>query len=113
MTPDNRSLPSRPFFSCTPEQFVIVDGSEAKSSLLDGSLTPWMSFSCGNGNVIDTVPRKVSSWHEGQVVVECDGGTVHIDFGEGSARKTTTQGEFLYMGTLEDRNEGRGYIPIS
>ena len=113
MTPDSRPLPTRPFFSCTPEEFVIVDASEAKGSLRDGSLKPWMSFSCGDGNIIDTVPRKVSSWHGDQVAVECEGGTVHIDFAEGSACKTTTQGEFVYMGTLEDRNDGRGYIPIS
>ena len=45
--------------------------------------------------------------------VECEGGTVHIDFEDGRAKKVTAQGEFIYMGDLEDRNEGLGYIPVS
>lgn len=46
-------------------------------------------------------------------VRECEGGMVHIDFAEGRAQKVTPQGEFVYLGTLEERNEGRGYIAVS
>ena len=72
-----------------------------------------MDFKHGASNIIDTIPRKVVSWDRDQVVVKCDGGTVLIDFAEGQARKATNEGNFVYLGTLEERNEGRGYIAES
>ena len=113
MNLDAYGLPSRPFFSCSPEGLVIVDAGEAKDLLRSCSLEPWMDFKHGVNNIIDTVPKRVVSWEGDMIMVECDGGTVHIDFAEGSARKVTTEGEFVYLGTLEERNEGRGYIAVS
>jgi hypothetical protein len=113
MTLDAQRLPARPFFSCSAEGLVIVDAGQAAKLLGSGSLEPWMDFKHGVNNIIDTVPRKVVRWDGDQVTVECDGGTVRIDFAEGQARKVTTVREFVYLGTLEERNEGRGYIAVS
>ena len=112
MTLDAYGLPPKPFFSCIPEGFVIVDVGEAAKLLSSGSLEPWMDFKHGVDNIIDTVTRKVVSREGDQITVECDGGTVRIDFAEGQARKVTIDGEFVYRGTLEERNEGRGYIAV-
>ncbi|MBI2856554.1 MAG: hypothetical protein HYX93_06890 [Chloroflexi bacterium] len=113
MSQEELGLPARPFFSCTPEEFVVVDAEAAKSALRSGFMEPWMKFERGDGNVIDSVPHRVASQQEDVVAVECEGATVYIDFAEGRARKVTSQGEFVYRGTLEERNEGRGYIPLS
>ena len=113
MNQEEAALPAKPFFSCTPEEFVIVDADAARSALRSGSMEPWMTFERGDGNVIDSVPHRVANRRENVVAVECEGGTVYIDFAEGRARKVTPQGEFAYMGTLEERNDGRGYIPLS
>ena len=113
MSQEEGTLPAKPFFSCTPDEFIIVDADAAKSALRTGSMVPWMTFERGDGNVIDSVPHKMATREEDMVAVECKGGTVYIDFAEGRARKVTSQGEFVYMGTLEERNDGRGYIPVS
>ena len=84
-----------------------MDAGEAAKSLRLGSLEPWMEFQHGVNNIIDTVPRKVVIWEVDQVTVECGGSTVRIDFEEGQARKVTNEGEFGYLGTLEERNKGR------
>lgn len=113
MTLEPIGLPAKPFFNCAPGEFIIVDAAAAGSALLQGTAEPWMSFKCGDGNVIDSPPRRVTERSGDRVSVECEGGTVQIDFAEGNARKTTPEGEFVYMGTLEDRNDGRGYLPTS
>jgi len=116
MSQQEGTFPAKPFFSCTPDEFIIVDADAAKSALRTGSMgsiEPWMTFKRGDGNVIDSVPHKMATRQEDMVAVECEDGTVYIDFAEGRARKVTSQGEFVYMGTLEDRNDGRGYIPVS
>jgi hypothetical protein len=72
-----------------------------------------MNFKNGDGNVIDSVPKKVATREGQQITVECEGGTVHIDFAEGRARKVTPEGEFVYLGTLDERNDGMGYIAVA
>ncbi|MFH1560052.1 MAG: hypothetical protein ABID84_01385 [Chloroflexota bacterium] len=98
MTLEADGLPAKPFFSCSPEGLVIVDAGEMKNSLRLDSLEPWMNFKHGENNVIDTIPRKVVSWDRSQVTMECEGGTVHIDFAEGRARKVTSEGGVRVLG---------------
>jgi hypothetical protein len=106
-------LPARPFFSCNSEGLAIVDAGQARDSFRSRSLEPWMYFKQGLDNVIDTIPRKIVGRDGDVITVECDGGTVVIDFAEGQARKITSEGEFVYLGTLEERNEGLGYLAVS
>lgn len=113
MIPDTDGLPARPFFSCSPKGLSIVDGAQATSLLSAESIEPWIFFENGESNIIDSTPRKVASREGQQIAVECEGGTVHIDFEEGRARKVTPDGEYVYMGTLDERNEGMGYIAVS
>lgn len=113
MTLEDQDLPRRPFFSCTPEGITIVDTDEAKSALRGGSIKPWMSFKVGQANIIDTIPLRVVSRQGNEIRVECEGGTVRIDFSEGRAWKSTPGGEFVYKGGLEERNEGKGYLRLS
>ncbi|MBI4282405.1 MAG: hypothetical protein HY672_02830 [Chloroflexi bacterium] len=44
MTLEADGLPVRPFFSCTPKGFVVVDAGNGKKMLGLGSLEPWMVF---------------------------------------------------------------------
>ena len=113
MTTENEGLPARPFFNCTPEGLTILDAANASSLLRADSVEPWMVFTKGQGNMIDSTPRKLASRSGARIAVECEGGTVHIDFDAGSARKVTADGEFVYMGSVEERNDGMGYIAVS
>ena len=113
MTTENEGLPARPFFNCTAEGLTVLDAADANSLLRPESVVPWMVFMKGPGNMIDSTPRRAASRGGDRVEVECDDGTVHIDFEAGSARKVTADGEFVYMGSIEDRNDGMGYIAVS
>ena len=113
MSQDTDGLPTRPFFNCSPEGLFIVDGAQAKNLLSAESMEPWIIFENGESNIIDSTPQKVASREGQQIAVECEGGTVHIDFEEGRARKVTPDGEYVYSGTLDERNDGMGYISVS
>ncbi len=110
---ENEGLPKKVLFSCTEDEFVIVDAEEAKRTMGYGRTEPWMSFKRGPGNVIETTPKKVIHWQGDEVAVECEDGTVHIDFAEGTARKETSVKELRYMGGIDQRNDGLGYIAVS
>ena len=113
MTTEPEGLPTKPFFHCTPEGLSILDAADANSLLRADSVVPWMVFTKGEGNMIDSTPMKLASRNGDRITVECDGCTVHIDFDAGSARKVTAEGEFVYMGAIEERNDGMGYIAVS
>lgn len=113
MTQEADALPARPFFTCSPEGLVIVDGGQANNLSRLESIDPWMDFKNGDSNVIDAIPRRVTTWEGQQITVECEDSTVHIDFAEGRARKFTQDGEYVYLGTLDERNDGMGYIAVS
>ena len=113
MTPAADALPKRPFFACSPEGLVIVDGGQANNLSRLESIEPWMSFKNGARKVLDATPRRVATWEGQQITVECEGSTVHIDFAEGRARKVTPEGEYVYLGTLDERNDGMGYIAVA
>ena len=113
MTLEHDGLPARPFFNCSPDGLSIVDGAQGSNLLRADSVQTWMEFKKGENNVIETTPRKLASRDGDLVAVECEGCTVHIDFADGMARKVTPDGEYVYMGGLDERNDGKGYIPIS
>jgi len=110
---ENEGLPKKVLFSCTEEEFAIVDAEEAKRTMGYGRTEPWMSFKTAPGNVIETPPKQVVSNQNGVVGVECEDGTVYVDFAEGTARKETSVKEFRYMGGIDQRNDGLGYIAVS
>ena len=107
------ALPAKPFFTCSPEGLVIVEGGQMTDLSRLASIEPWMIFKNGENNVVDGTPSRVASWQGQQITVECENSTVHIDFAEGRARKVTSEGEFVYLGTLDERNDGMGYIAVS
>ena len=113
MTTENEGMPARPFFNCTPDGLTILDAANASSLLQADSMVPWMVFTKGQGNIIDSTPRRLASRSAERIAVECEGGTVHIDFEDGTARKVTADGEFVYMGSIDERNDGMGYIAVS
>jgi hypothetical protein len=104
-------LPQKPFFSCEATAFTVIDGDLLRRSLGQGPLTPVFRFQVAPGNLFEHQPRTVIEHDAGKVRVACDNGaTVHLDFGSGTARVHTTEGEFLYRGGLEEGNEGMGFI---
>ena len=108
---DEMQLPRRPFFSCEEAAFSIVDGDAMRQSLLAGPITPAVTLRVGPGNIFEHRPRRVVE-HQGPLVgIECDNGaTVYLDFEEGAARTHTPEGDFLYMGGIDEGNDGKGFI---
>lgn len=108
---DGTVLPRRPFFSCEEAAFSVVDGAAMRQSLLGEGLSPVVTLRVGPGNVFERPPRRVVERRADVVGVQCEGDTVvYLDFENGSARKRTPQGEFLYKGGLDEGNDGKGYI---
>ncbi len=104
-------MPARPFFTCEEDGFSIVDGALMRNTLALTSIEPVLKLHVGPGNVFEQRPLKLVG-REGDVVkVECEGGiVVHLDFSEMLARIQGPTGDFLYMGGLEDGNEGMGFM---
>ena len=110
---ENEGLPKKVLFSCTEDEFAIVDAEEAKRTMGYGRTEPWMSFKRGPGNVIETHPKKVVSNQNGVVGVECQDGIVYIDFYDCTAEKQSGDKKWRYMGGIDQRNDGLGYIAVS
>lgn len=108
---DEFTLPARAFFSCEEDGFSVVDGALMRNTLALTSIEPALKLLVGPGNVFEHRPLKLLT-REGDVVsVECEGETVvHLDFAEMLARVVRPDGEFLYMGGLEDGNAGMGFM---
>ncbi len=109
----SEGLPREAIFDCKDDAFHVIDAHEARASILRGTPQPWMSFQKGPKNVIESTPRKVVSRRGGTVAVQCDDGVVYINFDEGNARKESAGKEWRYMGGIDRRNDGLGYIPSS
>lgn len=111
MEDDLFELPRKPFFSCEEDGFSIVDAEQMRSSSGLLSIQPALKLLVGEGNIFENRPRKVRSHENGSVVVECDGDvTVVLDFEDLAARIMKPTGEFLYLGGIEQGNDGRGYM---
>lgn len=107
-------FPARPFFSCSEDEFTVVDQADMAASLRGGRAGPWMTLRVGEGNVVDSPPERVVSHASGHVRLACRDAEVVIDFQDESARKTTAAGEeFVYMGGLDEANDGRGWLPVA
>ena len=107
-------FPARPFFSCTDDEFAVVDQVTMAASLRGGRVEPWTTFRVGEGNVFESRPVRVLDSSAGRVRVECRDAEVLIDFEDGSARKTTRAGEqFIYMAGLDEADDGRGWLPVA
>lgn len=106
-------MPSNAFFECSPDAFDILDAQSLKTSIGRGTPEPWMSFKTAPGNVIETPPKKVVSNQNGVVGVECQDGIVYIDFYDGTAEKQSGDKKWRYMGGIDQRNDGLGYIAFS
>ena len=110
---DHMRLPVQPFFSCEEAMFSVMDKAALRQQLLQGSLAPVLSLSVGPRNVFERSPRRVLEHRGAMVAVECDGETtVYLDFDSSIARTRTPEGEFRYMGDLEEGNDGKGFIRV-
>ena len=109
----DEGMPSQVFFDCSPEGFNILDAASLKASFGRGSPEPWMSFKMGPGNVIETTPKKVVSNSDDVIGVECEDGVVYIDLYDSTAKKQKDGRQWRYMGGIDRRNDGLGYIPDS
>ena len=105
-------LPARPFFSCDEDGFAVIDGALMRSGANIGSIKPELKLAVGASNLFEHRPLRVIG-RDGDVVhVACDDGvTVHLDFGSLAARVERADGEFVYMGGLDEGNDGRGFMP--
>ena len=108
------TLPTRPFFSCEQDEFLIVDRSDMKTLLTTTPLEPWLRLVVGASNVVESPPLKVVHHSQLKVLLQCRDALVELDFHDELARKTLPDGsQLLYMGGLSEANEGRGWIPSS
>lgn len=111
MTETLPRLPERPFFSCEPHRFAVVDAVQMRNVAALGSLEPVCAFAVGPGNVFEQAPREVVSSDARYVRVACEGDeVVTLDFGDLAARKETPEGEFVYRGGLDEADDGLGFM---
>ena len=106
-------FPQRPFMSCGRDEFAIMDQSRMGSLLTGEAAEPWIRLVVGPGNVVETPPVDVVD-HSGLTVrLRCEDAVVVLDFADEAARKRLPDGsEFVYMGGLDEGNDGRGWLPI-
>ena len=111
MTETLPRLPERPFFSCEPHRFAVVDAVQMRDATALGSLEPVCAFSVGPSNVFEQIPRAVTSHDARYVRVACEGGeVVTLDFVDLTARKETPEREFVYKGGLDEAGDGLGFM---
>lgn len=104
-------FPARVFFSCTPEELLVIDQQAMAVLLKGGEADPWLRLRVGPGNALDSAPVKVLEHSAAMVRVECSGGVVEIDFDDETVHKTDSEGlSFAYLGALDQANEGLGWI---
>ena len=104
-------LPQRPFFSCEDDGFSVIDGAEMQQSLRSGQVTPVLKLRIGPGNIFESRPRKVVDRSGLKVSVQCDDDiTVTLDFDAESARKKSPEGEFVYLGGIDEGDGGKGWM---
>ena len=104
-------LPMKVFFSCEEGGFSVVDGAAVRDMFDLTNIQPIFRLHVGPNNVLEQRPLKVAN-HDGDLVsIECEGGAiVHLNFAEFNARVERSDGEYLYMGGLDEGNDGKGFL---
>ena len=111
MTEELFELPMKPFFSCDDDGFVIVDGALMQNTASLFAIEPVLKLLIGSGNIFEQGPRKVVANEDKNVTVECDGDTtVYLDFKALSAKISRPDGDFHYMGGIDEGNDHRGFM---
>ena len=90
-----------------------MNAADVQRNLLGGTVIPVISFSVAAGNIFETRPLKAVK-QEGLIVcVVCENDvTVLLDFDAESARKQTKDGEFMYLGGIDEGDSGRGWLKV-
>lgn len=106
-------IPSKPFFSCEPNSFRIVDQARF-SQVVTGKEEPWLTLSVAESNVMHSKPVRVTSHQGDKIEIECESGSLRLDMESESARKVDPAGrEWVYCGGLDEANSGLGWMPVS
>jgi hypothetical protein len=106
-------FPARPFYSCDDHGLAVIDQADMSQLLRGGNVDAWMRLETGPRNVIDGTPLKVEDQAGARVTVRCGTGTIEIDFEEETVKKTDENGRvYVYMGPLDEANEGNGWMPL-
>ncbi|MBI4338402.1 MAG: hypothetical protein HY680_00445 [Chloroflexi bacterium] len=106
-----QTVPQRLFFSCEGDNLAVYDSQGAKSFLRNGDARPLLLLKAGIGNILESAPKHAIRLPNGVVSIECaDGTLVELNLEEESAHKTTPSGRFRYRGSLDEGNDGSGYM---
>ena len=113
MTDGVFDLPARAFFSCEQDGFSVTDGAQMSTVAGIISIEPLLKLLVGSGNIFEQRPVRMAERAGDIVTVECEGDiTVVLDFGEFAARVRRPEGEFYYMGALDQGNDGLGFMAV-
>ncbi|MFN3974582.1 MAG: hypothetical protein ACK4K2_04825 [Dehalococcoidia bacterium] len=98
----------RLYYDLSPEGLAILEASQG-----DKGYKPLLVLLVGPGNVLEAPPQRAVSVRSGVLSVACaDGWVVLLDVVESTARRKGPGGEEVYDGSLEEGNQGRGWIPV-
>jgi hypothetical protein len=104
-------LPAKAFFSCEQDGFSVADGSLMSTVAGIITIEPLLKLRVGSGNIFEQRPVRMIERVGDIVTVECESDvTVVLDFGEFAARVKRPDGEFYYMGALDEGNDGLGFM---
>ena len=111
---DQGKLPRRPFFTCEPDAFLILDQDALGAGLMKGDMEPWYRFEVGEDNLFETRPLQVLDHTPEYVTIECEDSVVELDLETGAAQRQTPDGaRWVYYGGMDEANEGSGWMPFS
>ena len=73
-------FPNKPFYSCDANGLEVIDQADMSELLRGGEVEKWMRLETGPGNVIDGAPVKIENQQGARVSVQCETGTIEIEF---------------------------------
>lgn len=102
------AIAPRLYYDLSSEGLAILEASERGEGY-----KPMLVLLVGPGNVLEAPPQRAVSVRSGVLSVACaDGWVVLLDIAEGTARRKGPLGEEVYDGSLEEGNEGRGWVAL-